>query len=100
MSKKDIKKGDYVKITKIGCYGEYISYISIVSNYDEENNILHEIVSCLDTNDPNEFIELVDKKEYTEQEELVNDMMMLIASFSGKVYSMRAKENKKKQKLK
>lgn len=55
MSKKDIKKGDYVKITKIGCYGEYISYISIVSNYDKENNIIHEIVSCLDTNDPDEF---------------------------------------------
>lgn len=43
-------------------------------------------------------IELVDKKEYTEQEELVNDMMMLIASFSGKVYSLRAKENMKKRK--
>ena len=43
-------------------------------------------------------IELLDKKEYTEQEELVNDMMMLIASFSGKVYSMRAKENRKKRK--
>ena len=48
-------------------------------------------------NSYNVEIELVDKKEYTEQEELVNDMMMLIASFSGKVYSMRAKENKKKQ---
>lgn len=43
-------------------------------------------------------IELTDKKEYTEQEELVNDMMMLIASFSGKVYSLRAKENIKKRK--
>ena len=42
-------------------------------------------------------IELLDKKEYTEQEELVNDMMMLIASFSGKVYSLRAKENRKKR---
>ena len=41
-------------------------------------------------------IELLDKKEYTEQEELVNDMMMLIASFSGKLYSARAKENRKK----
>lgn len=48
-------------------------------------------------NSYNVEIELVDKKEYTEQEELVNDMMMLIASFSGKTYSMRAKENKKKQ---
>ena len=42
-------------------------------------------------------IELLDKKEYTEQEELVNDMMMLIASFSGKVY-LRAQENRKKRK--
>lgn len=45
-------------------------------------------------------IELLDKKEYTEQEELVNDMMMLIASFSGKVYSLRAQENRKKRKQK
>ena len=45
-------------------------------------------------------IELLDKKEYTEQEELVNDMMMLIASFSGKVYSLRAQENRKKLKEK
>lgn len=45
-------------------------------------------------------IELLDKKEYTEQEELVNDMMMLIASFSGRLYSARAKENNKKRKEK
>ena len=43
-------------------------------------------------------IELTDKKEYTEQEELVNDMMMLIASFSGRLYSARAKENARKRK--
>ena len=43
-------------------------------------------------------IEPADKKEYTEQEELVNDMMMLIASFSGKLYSVRAKENANKRK--
>lgn len=42
-------------------------------------------------------IELTDKKEYTEQEELVNDMMMLIASFSGCLYSARAKENTKRK---
>jgi putative resolvase len=40
-------------------------------------------------------IELIDKKEYTQQEELVNDIMMLMASFSGKCYGQRAKENKK-----
>ena len=43
-------------------------------------------------------IELLDKNEYTEQEELFNDMMMLIASFSGRLYSARAKENAKKRK--
>ena len=41
-------------------------------------------------------IELTDKKEYTEQKELVNDMIMLIASFSGRLYSARAKEMLKK----
>ena len=41
---------------------------------------------------------LLDKNEYTEQEELVNDMMMLIASFSVRLYSSRAKENRKKRK--
>lgn len=45
-------------------------------------------------------IELTDNKEYTEHEELVNDMMMLIASFSGRLYSARAKENNKKRKEK
>ena len=45
-------------------------------------------------------IELVDNKEYTEQEELVNDMMMFIANFSGKVYSLRKQENRKKRKQK
>lgn len=55
MDRINLKKGDYVKITKIGCYGEYISYISIVKDYDSENNVLHEIISCLDANDPDEF---------------------------------------------
>lgn len=32
------------------------------------------------------------------KEELVNDMMMLIASFSGRLYSARAKENRNKRK--
>jgi putative resolvase len=43
-------------------------------------------------------VELLDKKEYTQQEELVNDIMMLMASFSGKCYGQRAKENKAKRK--
>ena len=34
-------------------------------------------------------IELLDKKDYTEQEELVNDMMMFIASFIGQFESTR-----------
>ena len=32
------------------------------------------------------------------QEELVEDMMSLIASFSGKLYAMRSKKNKIKEK--
>ena len=42
-------------------------------------------------------IELLDNKEYTEQEELVNDMIMLIASFSGRLYSTRTKEMPRKE---
>lgn len=44
-------------------------------------------------------IELSNKKELTEDEELVNDLMMLMASFTGRVYSKRAQENRKKRKL-
>lgn len=54
-NKIQLKKGDYVKVTKIGCYGEYISYISIVDKYDEENNVLYEIISCLERNNNEEF---------------------------------------------
>ena len=45
-------------------------------------------------NSYNVKIELLDDKQYSENEELVNDMMMLIASFSGRLYSKRAKENR------
>lgn len=43
-------------------------------------------------------IEVVDNQECSEQEELVNDIMMLLASFNGKYYSLRAQENRKKRK--
>lgn len=42
-------------------------------------------------------IEVVDNKECSEQEELVNDIMILLASFNGKYYSLRAQENRKKR---
>lgn len=45
-----------------------------------------------------EIIAVDDKEDVSDSEELVNDMMMLIASFSGKVYSLRAQENKKNRK--
>lgn len=32
----------------------------------------------------------------TVEQELMNDMMSLIASFSGKLYGMRSKQNRKK----
>jgi len=42
-------------------------------------------------------IEISSKTEQTEENELVNDVMMLIASFAGRHYSKRAKENRKKR---
>lgn len=50
-------------------------------------------------NSYNVEIEISNKKELTEDEELVNDLMMLMASFTGRVYSKRAQENRKKRKL-
>ena len=34
-----------------------------------------------------------------EMDDLTNDIMMLLASFSGKLYSQRAKENKRKRNI-
>lgn len=50
-------------------------------------------------NSYNVEIEISNKKELTEDEELVNDLMMLMASFTGRVYSKRAQENRKKRKI-
>ena len=36
----------------------------------------------------------------TVEQELMNDMMSLIASFSGKLYGMRSKQNRKKEGMK
>lgn len=45
-------------------------------------------------------VEIVIVKQKTEvmtvEQELMNDMMSLIASFSGKLYGMRSKQNRKK----
>jgi len=40
----------------------------------------------------------VDKKDISEEEELVNDLMMLMASFSGKLYGRRSAKRRKKNK--
>jgi predicted site-specific integrase-resolvase len=45
-------------------------------------------------------IEISNKKELTQEDELINDFMMLMASFTGRIYSKRAQENRKKRKLK
>lgn len=50
-------------------------------------------------NSYNVEIEISNKKELSEDEELVNDLMMLMASFTGRVYSKRAQENRKKRKI-
>jgi predicted site-specific integrase-resolvase len=41
-------------------------------------------------------IEVVEKKNSEENEELVEDIMMLIASFSGKLYGKRSAKRRKK----
>ena len=92
----DKRKG-FVKLCKL-VINKQIDKV-IIEHKDRLTRFQYNLIEMF-FNSYNVEIELVDKKEYTEQEELVNDMMMLIASFSGKVYSMRAKENKKKQKLK
>ena len=92
----DKRKG-FVKLCKL-VINKQIDKV-IIEHKDRLTRFQYNLIEMF-FNSYNVEIELVDKKEYTEQEELVNDMMMLIASFSGKVYSMRAKENKKKQELK
>jgi len=42
-------------------------------------------------------IEVVEKKESEENDELVEDIMMLMASFSGKLYGRRSAKRRKKQ---
>lgn len=42
-------------------------------------------------------IEITNDKILSGDEELVNDLMMLMASFTGRIYSKRAKENRKKR---
>ena len=44
-----------------------------------------------------EIIETKSKKDKTVQEELVQDMMSLIACFSGRLYGMRSKKKKKRE---
>ena len=45
-------------------------------------------------------IEISNKKELSVDEELVNDLTMIMASFAGRIYSKRAQENRKKLKIK
>ena len=45
-------------------------------------------------------IEVVEKKNAEENEELVEDIMMLMASFSGKLYGRRSAKRRKKCKEK
>jgi predicted site-specific integrase-resolvase len=40
----------------------------------------------------------VEKNDISEEEELVNDLMMLMASFSGKLYGKRSAKRRKEAK--
>lgn len=43
------------------------------------------------------MIECVDKPDKDSEEEFVNDIMMLMASFSGKLYGRRSAKNRRKE---
>ncbi len=45
-----------------------------------------------------EIIERVENADLSQEEELVNDLMMLMASFSGKLYGKRSADRRKKKK--
>lgn len=87
----DKRKG-FVKLCKLVIDKEIDKVI--IEHKDRLTRFQYNLIEMF-FNSYNVEIELLDKTEYTEQEELVNDMMMLIASFSGRLYSARAKENKK-----
>lgn len=63
--------------------GEYYKYFPTFSKFLAHN------VNIIVVKDVN--------NEKTVQEELVEDMMSLIASFSGKLYGMRSKSNRSKK---
>jgi predicted site-specific integrase-resolvase len=43
---------------------------------------------------------VIENKSKTPEEEITSDMMMLLASFSGKLYSLRGQKNIKERKTK
>lgn len=67
----------------------YITYKDRLTRFGFE--YLENFFGYFDT----KIVVLKDDKDKTEQEELVEDMMSLIASFSGKLYGMRSSKKRK-----
>lgn len=89
------KRNGFVKLCNLVVNGKINKVI--IEHKDRLTRFQYNLIEFF-FNQYNVEIELLDNKQYTEREELVNDMMMLLASFSGKVYSLRAKENRKNRK--
>lgn len=66
----------------------------IIENKDRLTRFQYNLVEMF-FNSYDVEIERVEKVDVTEEEELVNDMMMLLASFSGKLYGKRSAKNRK-----
>lgn len=66
----------------------------IIENKDRLTRFQYNLIEKF-FNSYNVEIERVEKIDVTEEEELVNDIMMLMASFSGKLYGKRSAKNRK-----
>lgn len=90
------KRNGFVKLCEL-VINKKINKV-VIENKDRLTRFQFNLIETF-FNSYNVEIEISNKKELTEDEELVNDLMMLMASFTGRVYSKRAQENRKKRKL-
>ena len=72
----------------------YSEFFNLLRQYNSDINATAEELNKLNI-DNVKNLGMLQKRQ---QEELVNDMMMLISSFSGRLYGARAKENARKRK--
>lgn len=77
-------------VTVVEVRNVYITYKDRLTRFG-----YHYLETMFLAHDVNIIVVKDEKLDKSVQEELVEDMMTLIASFSGKLYGMRSKKNKK-----